>query len=330
MAEDTRIVGIPEVVSFRVLFETIKRSFFDAAEEVFTSLADFQKELVQHLSRITELNSEIARKNAEFAMKLCEFEKDICCIRDYYDVIIASTKTVVDYGSSQKIIPCIKDLIEEKRYPEAEEEIKGFLHYLKKLIKRVQGDIDALSQHCPNPDEVKKRILQENASTDCATKQKEGEVSESQRKLFKLGMSTFVYTVAGAATSMIVASHVPAEGSEITKVMMSAGSEALSFYTGSIMQGLGSVMDASKLSVELKKKVESSVTDVCRCLTGFFTQLTQFQLDIKTIETCISRLNIDIIDLQEDIDSKVSYNQTESAWLYRSEILQKSLNILLT
>lgn len=316
-------LSIPQVVSLRVLFETIKRSFFNAAEEVFTSLSDFQKELAQHLAKITELNVEIARKNAEFAMKLCNFEKDICCIRDYYDIIIASTKTVVDYGSSQKIIPHIRELIEEKQYPEAEEEIKGFLHYLKKLIKRVQDDIDSLGQNCPSPSVVKRKIIQENAFTDVATKEKEGEVSTSQHKLFKLGMSTFIYTMAGAATSMIVASHVPVEGSEITKVMMSAGSEALSFYTGSVMEGLNSVMDASRISVELKRKVESSVTDVCRCLTGFFKQLTQFQVDIKTIETCISRLNIDIIDLEEDIDSDTSYGQTGSAWMYRSEILQK-------
>ena len=311
-------------VSLETVYEAFKRRFVGAAEEAFTSLGGFQKELVQHLGEITELNSEIARKNAEFAMKMYDFERDICCIRDYYDVIISSTKAVVDYGSNQKAIPLIRALIAEKRYAEAKEEIKGFLHYLKKRIKRVEDDIDMLRQNCPDLDSVKMKILQENAFIDGGTKQKEDEVSESQYKLFKLGASTFFYTVAGAVTSMVVVSQAPVEsGSEVTTAFMSAGTEALSFYTGSIMGGLSSVMEASMLSVELKNKIAKSVTAVHKCLMGFFKQVTQFQKDIHTIETCINQLDIDIVDLQEDIDSDASYSQAETAWVSRSETLQK-------
>ena len=56
---------------------------------------------------------------------------------------------------------------------------------------------------------------------------------------------------------------------------------------------------------------------------GFFKQVTQFQKDIHTIETCINQLDIDTVDLQEDIDSDASYSQAETAWISRSETLKK-------
>ena len=70
-------------------------------------MAGFQKELLAHLNEMTELNSQIAKRNATLAMKLSDFERDICQIRDYYDRIIDSTKTVVDYGSDQTVIPSL-------------------------------------------------------------------------------------------------------------------------------------------------------------------------------------------------------------------------------
>jgi len=189
--------------SLEKVFEGFKKRFFGVAEKAFTSLGAFQNELVQHLGKITELNGEIARKNAEFAMEMMEFEKDISRIRDYYDTIISSTKSVVDYGTHQQVIPNIQDLIRQKQYLEAKNEIKDFIQRLKTRIKRVEDDINSLKQNCPDLEKVKQKVREKNAFVDGGTKDKEDEVSESQYKLFKLGSYTIFYTVAGAVTSMV-------------------------------------------------------------------------------------------------------------------------------
>jgi len=311
---------VPEF-SLEQVFEGFKRRFFGVAEKAFTSLGAFQNELGQHLGKITELNGEIAKKNAEFAMEMWEFEKDICSIRDYYDKIISSTKSVVDYGTHQQVIPNIQDLIRKKQYLEAEKEIRDFLQRLRTRIQRVEDDISSLKQNCPDLEKVKQKIREKNAFVDGGTKDKENEVSESQYGLFKLGSYTIFYTMAGAVTSMVFFSKAPIEGSEITTALMAAGTEALTFYTGSVARGLSSVMDASKLSIALQNKITQSVAAVRMCLAGFFNEVNNFQKHIHTIqETCFQQLDADINHLEDDIDRG---SDTLSAWMSRSEILQK-------
>ena len=117
---------------WRQLYDALKEKLFGCTEEVLGSMADFQKELEQHLDEMTELNDQITTRNADLAMKLYDFQRDICQICDYCNRVISSTKTVVDYGSDQKVI-LHKE--EEKRYLEAKQEINSFLrHALEKSM----------------------------------------------------------------------------------------------------------------------------------------------------------------------------------------------------
>ena len=303
-------------------YEILQQKLFRCTEEVLGSMADFQKELVKHLDEMTVLNGEIARSNANLAMKLSDFERDICHIRDYYDRIIASTKTTVDYGCDQHIIPHIKDLIEEKHYVEAKTEIESFLRHLKKAIKRVEEDIEAMKQDCPNLETVKTNI-QGTISASDPTTAKQIEMQVTHGRVFKLGTSTLVYMMAGAATGLVVASCMPQEASKLTEVLTSAGSEALTFCTGSVFTGLRKAMDDANLTHVLRKKAESNLIAVCRCLTGFFEQLNRFQLDINTVEKTIDDLRRDMVSLEEEVDSKDSYNNTVTGWRYVEKILQQ-------
>ena len=307
-------------------YETLQEKLFGCTEEVFSSMADFQKELVKHLDEITELNIEIARRNANLAMKLSDFERDICHIRDYYDRIIASTKTLVSYGTNQKIIPYIKDLIEEKRFAEAKIEIDSFLRHLQKAIKRVKEDIEAMQEDstCPNLETVKGEIRHTLTASDELTMVKQVQMQTSYSKVFRLGTSTLVYTMAGAATAgLVVASCMPQEASKLTDIVTSAGSEVLTFCTGSVLTGLRKVMDSANLTNELRKKAESSIAKVCRCLIGFFEQLNHFQSDISTIEKAIGELKCDMVNLQEEVDSDDIRTNTVGGWAYVEEILQQ-------
>ena len=78
--------------------EALEDKLSGCTEQVLGFLADFHNELVKHLNELTKLNSQIAVRNANLAIN-CDFEKDICQICNYYDRIIFSTKTLVDYGS---------------------------------------------------------------------------------------------------------------------------------------------------------------------------------------------------------------------------------------
>ena len=303
-------------------YDAVREKFFGCAEEVLGSMADFQKELVKYLNEMTELNGQIAMRNADLAMKLCDFERDICQIRDYYDRIIASTKTVVDYGCDQKVIPHIESLIEEKRYLEAKNEINSFLGYLNKAIKRVQRDIESLHEDCLDIGTVQDKIKR-NISVSDPTKEKQEELHVSHHRVFRLGTSTLVYMIGGAATGMVVASCMPQEATNLTEVVTSAGSEVLSFCTGSVLTGLQSVMQKANLSTELRKRAESSIIEVCRCLTGFFKQLTRFQTDISSIEKTIDGLKVDMADLQEEVDSEGICTNMVSGWAYVGKILQQ-------
>ena len=316
------VVNTPTERGWGQLYDALKEKLFGCTEEILGSMADFQKELVQHLDEMTELNSQIATRNADLAMKLYDFQRDICQIRDYYDRVISSTKTVVDYGSDQKVIPHIEELIEEKRYLEAKQEINSFLRHLKKAIKRVERDIEALHQDCPDIVTIKGELKQNILVSD-PTKAKHHEVQAGRYRVFRLGASTLVYMVAGAATGLIVASYAPQEVTKLTEAVTSAGSEVMSFYTGNVLTGLGSVMEKSKLSDELRNKTESSIVHVCRCLTGFFKQLTHFETDIASIEKIIDGLKLDMTDLQEEVDSDDIHTRMISGWAYVGKILQQ-------
>ena len=284
-------------------------------------MADFQKQLVEQLNEMTELNSQIAKRNAYLAMKLSDFEKDICQIRDYYDRIIASTKTVVDYGSDQKVLPHIECLIEEKAYCDAEKEIKSFLHCLHKLIKRVERDTKSLHEECPDIEVVKDKIEQTIEVSD-PTKEKQLELQVSQRNIFRLGTSTLVYMIAGAATGIVIVSYLPKETlfANMTEEVMSAGSKMFSFYSSGVITGLQSVLENSKLSQELRKQAESNICEVCRCLTGFFEQLNRFQTDIATIKKTLDGLKDDMDDIEDEVDSD---DNMVAKWAYVDRILHE-------
>ena len=314
--------GAVTVSGWRRFYEVVQQKLFGCAEEVLGSMADFQKELVKHLDEMTTLNGEIARSSADLAMKLSDFERDICHIRDYYDRIIASTKTAVDYGCDQHIIPHIRDLIEEKRYADAKTEIESFLFYLRKAIRRVEQDIEAMKQDCPNLEAVKTDIQQTISASDPTTA-KRIEMQLSHGRVFKLGTSTLVYMMTGAATGLVVASCMPQEASKLTEVLTSAGSEALTFCTGSVVTGLRKAMDDANLAHELRKRAESNAIAVCHCLTGFFKQLNRFQSDINTVESTIDNLKQDMVGLQEDVDYKGAHTNTVPRWRYVGKVLQQ-------
>ena len=303
-------------------YDAFQQKFFNCTEEVLGSMAGFQKELLAHLNEMTELNSQIAKRNATLAMKLSDFERDICQIRDYYDRIIDSTKTVVDYGSDQTVIPHIERLIEEKRYLEAQKEVNGFLHYLHKLIGKVEGDINSLHEECPDLEEVKKNI-KGNIEFSDPTNKKQLETQVSQYRVFRLGASTMVYMIAGAATGLIIASYLPQETANVTKVVTSAGSEVFSFYTNSVLTGLKSVMENSNLTQELRKQAESNIIGVCRCLLGFYEQLNRFQSDIGTIKKTISGLKDDMAGVKDEVDCDKAEISMVAKWAYVVKILRQ-------
>lgn len=317
----TRVVNDDGAVSeWERRYEAIQKILFNGTEKVLGSMGDFQKELVKHLDEMTELNGEIAKRNAALAMKLSNFERDICHIRDYYKRIIATTKTLVDYGCDQGIIPHIRELIEEKRYSEAKTEVNGFFVHLTKAIKRVEKAIDKMHEDCPNMDTVKDKLMQSVTAGDPLTT-KQVELQESHGRVFRLGTSTLVYMIAGATAGIVVASCLPQEAAKLTEVVTSAGSEVFTFCTGNVLTGLRSIMEQANLTHQLKKRAESNIIDVCRCLTGFFDQLTHFQSNIKTIEVTIDNLKDDMADLQEEVDGDINAH-TVYQWKYVIKITQ--------
>ena len=304
---------------------TFQEKIFGCTEEVLGSMSKFQSAFRKHLDEITELNSEIARRNAGLAMKLLDFEKDICHIRDYYEIIIASTKTMVEYGCDQSIIPHIRNLIEEKRFPEAKIEIDSFLCHLQKAIKRVKQDIEAMQEDCTDLNTVKSEIQLQSlklTAGDELIAAKQAQIQASRGRVFRLGTSTLVYTMAGAAAGLVVASCIPQEASKLTDIVTSAGSEVLTFYTGSVLTGLKKLMGNANLS-DLNERAESSMKEVTSCLLDFFKQLDHFQSNINTIETTIDKLKRDMVDLQEGVDYDDVHTITVAGWKYVGKILQQ-------
>ena len=51
------------IVDGKVFYEAFQQKFFNCYEKVLGSLADFQKQLLEHLNEMTELNSQIAKRN---------------------------------------------------------------------------------------------------------------------------------------------------------------------------------------------------------------------------------------------------------------------------
>ena len=274
-------------------YEALQQKFFNCTEKILGSLADFQKQLLEHLNEMTELNSLIAKWNPDLAMKLSNFGRGICQIRDYYDRIIASTKTLVNYGCNQKVILHIKDLMDGKRYPEAREEINGFFYYLDKLIIRVDRDIESWHKD-QDLKAFKDDIVREIDAIVNPTVEKQHEVQVSLHRVFKLGTSTLVCLIAGAASGMVVGSYLPQDVANMTEAVTSVGSEMFSFCANSVLTGLQSAMKKSDLTQELRKQAESNIRNVCHCLIGLFDQLNYFQSNIGTIEKIIDELKDDI------------------------------------
>ena len=236
----------------------------------------------------------------------------------FITTIIASTKTMVDFGSDQRIISYLRDLIEEKRFAEAKIEIDSFLCYLQKTIKSVKEDIEAVQEDstCPDLEMVKSKIQQTVTASDELTTAKRVQMRMSHRRVFRLDTSTLVYTIVGAAAGLVIASCMPHEASKLTNIVTSAGCGVLTFYTGSVLTGLQIVMDNADLTNDLRR-AESSIIEVSHCFTGFSKQLNCLQSDINSIEKTIDKLKHHMINLQEEVDNSVS------GWAYVGKILQQ-------
>ena len=107
----------------------------------FGALVSDQCELTEYLSKVTESRI-VAASWTELAIKLSNPEKSVRAICDNLTRIIASTEAIMKYCGNHNVIPYIITLIREKRYLEADKEIKGFLRCLKNLIKRFKEDTE--------------------------------------------------------------------------------------------------------------------------------------------------------------------------------------------
>ena len=69
---------------------------------------------------------------------------------------------------------------------------------------------------------------------------REAEVQASQAKLLKTGMKTMFYCIGGVVSGLVIASRMPEEATELSKIFVSAGSTMVSFYTERTIKTLGS------------------------------------------------------------------------------------------
>ena len=233
------------------IVEVLPKEWFQL--KVFSRFCEFisssrGKRLVKLLAKVTEISSQTARKDPELAVTLSNFEKDVCGICNYYQRIIASTKSLVNYCSNQTVIPSIIQLIKDKCYLEANNELKGFMKSLKRLIKRINADIEMALNN-----------------------------------------------LAGS------------------KVIQSSS-------TSSILRGIkssmGTVDVAGYTSGELWQNAESSIIEICGCVSGFTEELSRFQSDIVIIEEMVDKLKLDKADVYELDGTYIN------GWTYKQNILQ--------
>ena len=75
------------------------------------------------------------------------------------------------------------------------------------------------------------------------------------------------------------------------------------------MKPLGKILDATKVTNDVKKKIESIVSDVYGCLNLFIVQLNEFQKGIETIKVHIAGFKDYAKNLDDDsVDGTATKN----------------------
>ena len=135
-----------------------------------------------------------------------------------------------------------------------------------------------MEQNCPNLEELKEKVEQEHASAISATNQKKvDDIRQSRR------VAACCCIVVGAMAGEMIAFQSTLDKSQISKALVTFGSETFVFQTGNAIQGLKSMMEASHLSDNLQKNIQDRIAAVNKCLTGFFKLVFQFQEGITSI-----------------------------------------------
>lgn len=322
----------PTENALKKFYDILKEKLFDCTSQIFGCMANFHREIEKDLSEMDILRKQIAEEDRDLVMKLSDFVKDVRKIRDYYNRIITSTETIINYGSKQNLIPYIITLIDKNSYTEATQEISSFLDGLKRLIEGVEKDIYAMNEDA-EPNEVQKKITV--SISECANRlddlKNDMEKDKAQAvcdKVFRLGSTTLVYVFAGAVATGCVISCIPKHWSAVTETVQSAGSEVLSFVTDNVLKGLGSVVNAANLSKELKKTTESKLKEISNCLLNFFLQINEFQSNIKSIIIATKGLKEDISTEYKAIRDDTTV--TRSTMELQKEILEKMFNCIKT
>ena len=231
---------------FSYRLDELKTRLRNGVERVL-SLGECQKQLSVALGEMSQLSQVVARWSADVSMLLGEFEKDISCIRDFYQRILSSTKVLVNYGSNA-VIPGIIDLLNKSEFSKAKDTIADFLQCLMKLICQVEKDVEKMDNDCPvKIDTVKQQITELIRVSDKPliseeVERREAEVQASQAKLLKTGMKTMFYCIGGVVSGLVIASRMPEEATELSKIFISAGSTMVSFYTDRTIKTLGEVL----------------------------------------------------------------------------------------
>ena len=302
----------------------LQQKLFDCIPQIISHVANFHEEIKKHLSEMDKLNEQITEVDYELRMKLSDFARDISNIRDYYNLIIDSTESIIKYGS--KNIPYIIKLLDKNSYDEATKEIVSLLYGFKQLIERVEKDINTMNENA-KPEEVREKIKQ--IISEC--KSQLGDLKNADEmqavchdRVFRLGSTTLVYMTGGAAAVGCVISCMPKDWSAATEIVQSTGSGVFSFVTDSVLKGLGSVMNAANLSKELRKMTESKVKEICECLLKFFDQINLFQSNIASITTANTGLKGDMTYIEDEVSC--DQDATVSGWGYQRVILEKILD----
>ena len=299
--------------------------FFERAADVLLSIGTFKRELAKQLTNLTELISKIAEKNVDLAALLYEFEKDVCKIRDFYTRIISRTEALVEFGSKQKLIEDIKKYFEKKSFSEALKELNSFLDMFKRHMSVVNKCIEIMREDCPDLKMVMEKYQKFKKSSDDAISVLQNEmqeVSQKENKVFRLGSTTMICMIAGAATGFVITSYLPKEQTGLKEIITSGGSEVLAFCIDNVLKDLGSIMKESNLTNELMQNIKSNTEEICHHLVGFFGQIQSFEVNINSITFAIKGMEDDIDDLRDDVPI-LEDGITQSEWLYQIGILNK-------
>ena len=174
----------------------------------------------------------------------------------------------------------VQTKIRDKQYDEATDIMESFLDHLKNRVEKVEDSIDEMMQRDKEGNlKVEEKIKNAKDDYDADKSQLNRDIQNAQAKqteVFKLGVSSFFYLTLGTAVGSLLVSVMPGTqvGAAVMKqVTEQVGTEIVSFTYGNALKGLNTVANASKVPVELQKKLESNASKVRDCLIGFFKQI---------------------------------------------------------